>query len=295
MIVENQQNIKVHFAGAEQADQSLVAADAGVKYALFTCFPYICSKFDIDGYPVLHRQTFAPKELEKYSNHIIMDSGLFTLMFGAHAGKRDEKFLWTWLYALCEFVVNNKITATCVEIDAQKVLSPAKAWEFRRKMKEILPNRQINVFHWEDQRKGLDQLIEFSDYIAISVPELRIIRKKTYGEDTIKLAHYIKNRKPEIDIHLLGCTQESILKKCKFCSSADSTSWKGCNRWGHILGKHVKNIKPPMHEYAKQRAKKVIEEMGIEPTEKRLEIYSNFWVSAYVHKQEYTQWCGNQD
>ena len=39
-------------------------------------------------------------------------------------------------------------------------------------------NRIINVFHKEDGKKGLERLIEFSDYIAISVPELRVIGTK---------------------------------------------------------------------------------------------------------------------
>ena len=54
---------------------------------------------------------------------------------------------------------------------------------------ELPDNRIINVFHIEDGMKGLDRLIEFSDYIAVSVPELRILGKKNH---TVKLAHYIK-------------------------------------------------------------------------------------------------------
>ena len=45
---------------------------------------------------------------------------------------------------------------------------------------EKIPNRIINVFHIEDGQKGLDRLIEYSDYIALSVPELRILKKKEY-------------------------------------------------------------------------------------------------------------------
>ena len=32
--------------------------------------------------------------------------------------------------------------------------------------------------------RGLDSLIDFSDYIALSIPELRIIKPKTFREDT---------------------------------------------------------------------------------------------------------------
>jgi hypothetical protein len=94
---------------------------------------------------------------------------------------------------------------------------------------ELPKNRIINVFHKEDGQKGLDKLIEFSDYIAISVPELRSLGQKNHTE---KIANYIKNKKPSIDIHLLGCTENKLLKKLNFCSSADSTSWVSINRYG---------------------------------------------------------------
>ena len=71
-----------------------------------------------------------------------------------------------------------------VEVDCQKILSPEIAWKFRKEMKRLLPdNRIINVFHLEDGKKGLDRLIDFSDYIAISVPELRIHKNRTYKTD----------------------------------------------------------------------------------------------------------------
>jgi hemolysin-activating ACP:hemolysin acyltransferase len=131
-----------------------------------------------------------------------------------------------------------------VEVDCQKVLGVEKAWEYRMKMQEKVPNRIINVFHIEDGQKGLDRLIEFSDYIAISVPELRFIGKKNYLN---QIAHYIKNKKPQIDIHLLGCTEKQKLKELNFCSSADSSSWISGVRYGQIEtfnGKgHIKNLK----------------------------------------------------
>ena len=80
--------------------------------------------------------------------------------------------------------------------------------------------------------RGLDSLIDFSDYIALSIPELRIIKPKTFREDTRYLTHYIKNRKPEIDIHLLGCTDVKMIAQNSFCTSADSTSWLSGVKYG---------------------------------------------------------------
>jgi hypothetical protein len=233
MIVPNQSNLKVHFAGAESLIRSNIMSDgAGVKYKLFTIFPFLLNKLNIKHGYQTNKVTYDEISLNNYntSNHCIQDSGLFSLMFGSHKGPKDSSFIEKWYELLIETTLNGKFNGTVVEVDCQKVLGVEKAWEYRMKMKKDLPNnRQINVFHKEDGQKGLDRLIEFSDYIAISVPELRALKQKNY---TTQIAHYIKNKKPTIDIHLLGCTENKLLKELSFCSSADSTSWVSFNKFG---------------------------------------------------------------
>lgn len=288
-------NLKVHFAGSEQIDFSMIASKAGVKYFLFTCFPFISQQFGIKGYPITCKTLFPPAEIEKFSQHTIMDSGLFTLMFGAHKGKRDKAFLNQWMDAMIQFVLDNNIKATCVECDCQKVLGVDEAWEFRRRFRDSISNPIINVFHYEDGNIGLDRLIEFAEYIAISVPELRIVKPKTYKEDVYRLACYIKNRKPDIKIHLLGCTEVKMLERCNFCTTADSTSWQAVNRFGRILGNHVKTIRPEVKERCKQAVLDTMRACSIEPTEKRIDYYSNYYISACLHKREYEKAAGSQD
>ena len=289
-------NIKVHFAGSEQIDFSLVASKAGVKYFLFTCFPFINRQFGLKGYPITCKTLFPPAEIAKFSKHTIMDSGLFTLMFGACKGKEITKdFLKQYTDALIDFSNTNEIKATCVEVDCQKVLGVEEAWEFRQYMRDRLKNPMINVFHLEDGTKGLDRLIEFSNYIAISVPELRIHMPKAYKENTHKLAYYIKNKKPEIDIHLLGCTEPKMLQRNSFCTSSDSTSWQAVNRFGNIMGKNVRAINPEVKNSCKNKILEVMSMCGIEPTDKRFDYYSNYYVSALLHKMQYEKYAGNQD
>ena len=181
-----------------------------------------------------------PTKINREMLHTIQDSGLFTLMFGARKGKKDEALINKWYDGLVEFTLQHGQNVTCVEIDCQKILGVEKAWEFRERIRKDLPcNRIINVFHFEDGKEGLDRLIEFSDYIAISVPELRILKKKNMVP---KLARYIKSRKPDIDIHLLGCTELALIKECSFCTSADSTTWTIPKRFGFIKGKHISTI-----------------------------------------------------
>lgn len=236
MIIDNQKNIKIHFAGVEQTPVAFcITKGSDVHYLLYSVFGYIADCLGIKatrGGRTIHSELNYLR-----TKHSIMDSGLFTLMFGAHAGKRDEKQIEIWYNTLVEYVLKNKVQSTIVEVDCQKILGVEKAWELRKRMKNDLPNnRQINVFHKEDGQIGLDRMIEFSDYIAISVPELRFMGQKNY---VYKLANYIKNKKPDIDIHLLGCTEIKMLKELNFCSTSDSTSWQGLNWYGFIKGHHL--------------------------------------------------------
>jgi hypothetical protein len=233
--------------------------------------------------------------LEKISNHTIMDSGLFTLMFGSHAGKRDRVFMEKYQEALMDFVVSHKLKSTCVEIDCQKILGPEEAWQFRQRMRDKLPNRQINVFHYEDGRKGLDRLIEFSDFMGISVQEIHKRTGKDYKEHTYRLVSYVKDKKPKIDIHLLGATDKQLLNQCRFCTSADSTSWMGVNRYGSIMGHATSCIRKEALEKAMPAIKKVLYYCHKEPTKTRLEYYGNYYIAALLYKKIYEQCAGGQD
>jgi hypothetical protein len=240
MIVKNQSNIKVHFAGLEGIPHAISSLTAGVDYGLATAFNGVFKLFKngkMDDKRLI-------QNISQHYKHFILDSGLFTLMFGSHKGKKDEAYLDKWYQCLTEYVLHQQYKGTMVEVDCQKVLGPEKAWQYRIQMRDKMPNRIINVFHLEDGQKGLDRMIEFSDYIAISVPELRFMNKKEY---LYKLASYIKNKKPSIDIHLLGFSEKVNLEKYKFCSSCDSTSWLAPVKYGLVdIGKnklHIKNLK----------------------------------------------------
>lgn len=292
------ENVKVHFAGTEQPDFALCAHAAGVQYYLYTVFPFICRKMGIKGFPLIYRKhCFSPEAIASFSRHSIMDSGLFTLMFGAHKGERSKGFLLDWMDALCDFVKTHRIPSTCVEIDCQRILGVEEAWEFRKRFRDKLPdNRQINVFHLPDGQKGLDRLIEFSDYIAISVPEWRLHRRKDYFRGVYRTASYIKNRKPEIDIHLLGCTDVKLLKTCRFCSSADSTTWLMSTRTKEIDKRHVSRLNRTIREKYERMAEHVLDTLKVEKrTEKTIAYLSHAIIAAWLLKQKYAKAAGSQD
>tara|TARA_R110000744_G_scaffold315678_1_gene422509 strand:+ start:845 stop:1726 length:882 start_codon:yes stop_codon:yes gene_type:complete len=245
MIVPDQKNMKVHFAGSENQAHYNVLKALEVKYSLYTAYPFLermlygKGKFPIIANHLKKEPYKIPQHVINTSKHTIQDSGLFSLMFGARAGNHDQKFLDQYYEKLIEFTTNYSQGATIVEMDTQKILGVESAWRYREKLRKDVPNRIINVFHIEDGEKGLDRLIEYSDYIAISVPELRKVKKKNH---LLQLANYIKNKKPEIDIHLLGFTEKKNMKALNFCSSCDSTSYNSGVRYGFVQGRKISEI-----------------------------------------------------
>lgn len=293
-------NLKVHFAGSDNKPSEAIACDmAGVHYNLFSCYPFIKSKKLGDDFRIPDNKIFVQRVIQRKRQQTIMDSGLFTLMFGAGKGqKQTRETLEVWQDKTAEFVKANNLTSVCVEVDCQKVLGVEEAWYFRKRMKKVMPNnRHINVFHLEDGRKGLDRLIEFSDYIAISVPELRIHKAATFKKDTVWLANYIKNRKPSIDIHLLGCTDKQLLNECKFCTSADSTSWIAGIRYGRMPNAkyHEKDIKKSVRHSLLPEILERWKEYEKTPSANDIRDTQTSYISAVMCKKKYSELCGNQE
>lgn len=293
------ENVKVHFAGSDGEEIFYAALQAAeTKYRLFSCYKYIVGKNVDDDFTLPKDHVIRVQDKEQ--KHVIQDSGLFTLMFGAGKGQKQTlESLTEWQDKLIKFVIQNELNCTCVEIDCQKVLGVEEAWYFRRRMKELLPNRQINVFHYEDGMDGLNKLIDFSDYIAISVPEMRIVKPKTYKQDVCMLAKYIKTKKPNIDIHLLGCTEFKLLEKNKFCTSADSTSWLQGVKYGSISDgvtkAHISNFKRDLFEERQKRVKEILDSRNIELKKKTLEYSTNASICASICKKRYTKYAGSQE
>ena len=292
-------NIKIHFAGSDGEEIFYAALSAAqTNYRLYSCYKYIYGKQPDSDFRLPDGHVI--REQDKANRHVIQDSGLFTLMFGAGKGmKQTRQSLTMWQDSLMEFVKQNGIQASCVEIDCQKILGVDDAWYFRERMRRMLPNKQINVFHFEDGRKGLDRLIEFSDYIAISVPELRIVKPNTFREDTRYLAHYIKNKKPEIDIHLLGCTDFKMIAENNFCTSADSTSWLSGVKFGHFndgnrMG-HVNEFRRDLFLARQAEVKAILDQRQVVLKPKTLNYCTNASLCATICKQRYERSAGPQN
>lgn len=258
--------MRVHFAGSDGERTDKVLHQTGINYRL-SSFYYLRKK-----------KAFLTEHLNVFE-HSIVDSGLFTLMFGGGSKKEiGEKELTKWLHDYIEWINKHEWkNVSFVECDVQKKLNPESAWEFRKEMRAKIDARLkiINVYHLEDQNP--DKLIEYADYIAISLPELRF---NVSDKERYQITKYIatkatlKGKK----VHLLGCTEEQYLKDFDYCYSCDSTSWTSPFRYGEIKSKTLWNTHVSQLEQVVGKKNRDM----IEAT------------CAYIHLNEYKKQAGNQ-
>ena len=122
MIVDNQTNIKVHFAATEQVHQFHAVRAVGGRYSLYTAYPFIeRMMFDKIKAPIIpcefkNKIHEIPQFVIQNSRHTIQDSGLFTLMFGSQKGNKDKKFLDRYCENLIEFTKKYGEGSSVVEI-----------------------------------------------------------------------------------------------------------------------------------------------------------------------------------
>ena len=259
--------MKVYFAGREKDQKTNdYFKKVGVKYRLLS-FYYILK----DGW--LGEEYFSTS-----FNHIIVDSGLFTLMFGA---KKDEKMTVEELEGYKEKYFNwiATIKATnfvFVELDVQKVYSSNLAWEYRIEMKRRLPDKEImNVYHLEDTNP--DKLIAFSQYIAVSIPELKIHKR----EELENITRYIVNnaRRKNKKVHLLGMSGNNLMQKFRHATTCDSTNWT----W-----------------YARSMSykKQLLDEYGLKDQSQKsrsLTVQQEVELGIILSLKKYKKYAGNQD
>lgn len=189
-----------------------------------------------------HQEGFSDKWLYWYKKTSkkgaswIMDSGLFTMMFGVGKDKTyTEQDLLDYTFKYLNDVKKINYNHYIVEMDVHKVLGLDSLKRFRKIFESRYDiEKTIYVFHIEEGEKGFKELCKKYPYIAISIPELRIVLKgKNKLEKAVRELILIANKiNPNIKIHLLGCTQQNLMEQ-KGYYSCDSTSWLSAGRYGN--------------------------------------------------------------
>ena len=187
--------------------------------------------------------------LNSHFKEIICDSGLFTLMFGAgKGGSYDLDFMRTYtdkyIATAQRMGINN---LTIVEADVHKILGMPAVFELRKRFEASgLP--VLYVWHKEEGIDGLMKMAEKYPYIALSVPELRVVFKGTkhrYQDVVHKLLSDLRKhcgtKLPKI--HLLGNTVQETMETT-IAYSCDSTSWVSGGRFGTSISFQSNKLTP---------------------------------------------------
>ncbi len=218
--------MRIHLASAENPEWSAVLRDLKYPFRLASYYYLANDKARLEA--VL-------KDCEDGSNWIL-DSGLFTLMFGADKGKlktfdqyrdyalryREDVEKWGWRHPI-------------VECDVQRVLGVDECNRIREEVFKDYRGTVIYVWHIPEGIEGLKVLAAQHEYIALSVPELRVVYKQpSAGGPRVKRALVellrIAKEAGSDKVHLLGCTEADLLRLPAY--SADSTSWYSSGRFG---------------------------------------------------------------
>jgi len=176
--------------------------------------------------------------------HMIMDSGLFSLMFGAEKGTIPSTYEAYRDYTLryLDDVDRWGFPCTIVESDTHKLLGMEATFRLRE-LFAPLGDRVIYVWHQPEGLDGLLRLAEERSYIALSVPELRILAANGKATSRNQVSAMVTNLLRRVHrhceakgilpprIHLLGCTVQSMMET-PLAYTCDSTSWLAGVRFG---------------------------------------------------------------
>ena len=83
--------IKVHFAGLENNNFITAVSEMGVQYGLYTAFPFVYRKLFSKNKGRGANLVDIPRKINGKMRHTIQDSGLFSLLYGAHAKLANSK------------------------------------------------------------------------------------------------------------------------------------------------------------------------------------------------------------
>lgn len=172
----------------------------------------------------------------------IMDSGLFSYMFGGAKGqlkgyddfKRyaseyvEKMHKWKWKHAI-------------VECDAQRILGVDATERLRDEVFRQSGLEVIYVWHIPEGEDGLVRLAQREKRVALSIPEFRMVAGTGPISGTkVKMMvtrglQLIRKAGTEPRVHLLGNTENKLVVMP--ADSCDSSTWTAAGRWGfgHIF------------------------------------------------------------
>jgi hypothetical protein len=225
--------MRIHLADTPPLQRLIVSLMAGHPYRLVSYF-YIKDLPDPRA---------ALKALVTDDRNLIVDSGLFSFMFGSEKGKMPNTYeaYRDYTRKYLDDMAAWGLDCYLVEADTHRLLGMQDTFRLREEF-EPLGSRCMYVWHQPEGLDGLITLAKERDYIGIGLPELRMIAsggKSAVGQsskvnamcnDLLRRVHAACGNQPP-RIHLLGCTVETLMET-GLAWSCDSTSWLAGIRFG---------------------------------------------------------------
>lgn len=179
-----------------------------------------------------------------HARNMVMDSGLYSFMFGSERGKMPSTYeaYRDYTRRYLDDIVKWGVDCFLVEADTQRLLGMEATLRLREEFAP-LGSRVMYVWHQPEGIDGLIKLAQQRDYICLSIPELRMIASggktalggstgaKRLCDDLLRRVHNACAGAPP-RIHLLGCTVE-VMMETRLAWSCDSTSWLSGVRFGN--------------------------------------------------------------
>lgn len=174
-------------------------------------------------------------ELENDGFHVLVDSGIYTLLYGRSAKEPSSEDCYKkfseWL-AIARDIISRTARATVIEWDCQSIVGLEAIKGFRDVLLAHIPSeRVILVWHRDDGIEGLCDIKSRVTYAGITFQGDKNFTREAHLNTAKLAALFLKSA--GLRVHFLGL---SDLKKLDFLhglfDSFDSTSWTSPLRYG---------------------------------------------------------------
>lgn len=243
-------------------------------------------------------------------DHLVMDSGLFSLMFGSEKGTLPETYeaYRDYTRRYLDDVAKWDFPMTIVEADTHRLLGMDATLRLREEF-EPLGDLAMYVWHYPEGLDGLERLAREKSFIAVSVPEMRMLssggshvgqNKKVKGMvgNLLRRIHRACGDSPP-RIHLLGCTVEEMMQT-RLAWSCDSTSWLGgimygtATMWDPGKGLVDVNVRSERFQaYVKYATEQFPDAVAFAEKQPNTKYYLNCLACAYAYAQ-YQKWLDSR-
>lgn len=206
--------MKIYLAGHDNFDNASITRAMRYPYRLASY--HYCSKL-----PEHDRARLF--DLLDDGAETIMDSGLFTFLFGA--GKDQKRTVEDLRRYAAKYLADLRAwgwKGEIVECDAQALIGVEATEALREEFFRPSEFRTIYVWHTPDGIDGLTRLAATAARIALSIPELRKKVGANCGPQVLALLRHVRTAGPA-SVHLLGCTSPAMMAFP--AETCDSSSW----------------------------------------------------------------------